>query len=313
MRITIKLKLLVTFAVIITLSTATAVLGITSLGALDSSLHAMVQGPVQRLELAQGLYIDMLSMVRGEKNMVLAKEPAEVETYAGNIAQARRDFLSHLDAGEAIASVEGKPKWAAIRAIWQPLATADDKLQEAARRGDLERAVALSVGDLRKLMAEVQKNALEMVGLTHKQMAQTEADVAAQYSSARLLLLSAVGLSLLIAIGSGAWMAIGLSRGLRRAGVLAQGVAGGDLTQTLDNVSRDEVGDLVGHINAMVMRLREVVSDAASASEQVSSGSQELSATAEQLSEGGHGASLVGRRGVGLDGADVLEHQAECR
>jgi len=46
------------------------------------------------------------------------------------------------------------------------------------------------------------------------------------------------------------------------------------------------VGDLVGHINNMVVRLRQVVTDAQSAADNVSSGSQELSASAQQLSQG---------------------------
>ena len=100
------------------------------------------------------------------------------------------------------------------------------------------------------------------------------------------MILSGLAVSLLIGVLAGAWLSISISRSVRRAGALAQAVASGDLTQTEQHITRDELGDLTGHINAMVQRLREVVSDALAAADNVSSGSQEMSASAQQLAQG---------------------------
>src|SRR6202044_1569250 len=89
-------------------------------------------------------------------------------------------------------------------------------------------------------------------------------------------------ISLIIAASTAIWIALSISRGLGRASTLAQAVAAGDLTKTVDNRSHDDIG----HLNAMVERLRGVVMDASGASGNVSSGSQELSSTAEQMSQG---------------------------
>ena len=286
MRITIKLKLALAFATIIILSTLTAGLGISSLGTLNGSFQTMVQGPVQRLQIAEELYADLLLVVRAEKNMVLAKTPVDIANYDNEIGQLRQELIARLDKGEAIASVEGKPKWAAIRASWQKFILVDDKVRDFAKQDIDEKAIELSVGEGRQLVNEVDKQINELIDLQHRQMTQAEAEATAQYDSARTFLIVAILLSLLIAVGSGLWISLNVSRGLGRAGALAQAVASGDLTQTIDNASRDEVGDLVGHINTMVGKLREVVGEATSASENVSSGSQELSATAEELSQG---------------------------
>jgi methyl-accepting chemotaxis protein len=103
---------------------------------------------------------------------------------------------------------------------------------------------------------------------------------------AKLLLISIIAASLLIAIGSATWIAINISRSLGRAVRLADAVAGGDLTQTIAATSNDEVGDLIISLNGTVERLRGVVTDAVTAAQNVSAGSQELSASAEQLSQG---------------------------
>jgi methyl-accepting chemotaxis protein len=72
MRFTIKLKLGLTFAVVIVLSGVTAWLGISNMAALDSALSQLVEFPVKRLEMSQQRNIDLMQLVRSEKNLVVA-------------------------------------------------------------------------------------------------------------------------------------------------------------------------------------------------------------------------------------------------
>jgi methyl-accepting chemotaxis protein len=116
------------------------------------------------------------------------------------------------------------------------------------------------------------------------------------YENGRFLIIAALLASLAIGAGASIWMSLSISRAMQRAGALAQSVAGGDLTQTVEHSARDEIGDLIGHVNAMVLRLRQVVSDALAASDNVSSGSQELSASAQQLSQGSNEQASAGEQ-----------------
>ncbi|WP_374624985.1 methyl-accepting chemotaxis protein [Devosia sp.] len=75
-------------------------------------------------------------------------------------------------------------------------------------------------------------------------------------------------------------------RNLRAAIGLANSVAAGDLSSTLEVKSRDETRDLVDILNGMTARLRSVITEVTEATRNVASGSQEMSATAEQLSQG---------------------------
>ena len=89
-----------------------------------------------------------------------------------------------------------------------------------------------------------------------------------------------------IALVSAIWIVISINRGINRAVKTVQTVAEGDLTEYAEITARDEIGELLGHVNSMIERLRGVVADALSASDNVSSGSQQLSAGSEQLSQG---------------------------
>ena len=65
MRLTIKLKLALSFAAVIVLTGAMAFVGITNLAELNDTLQQLVRGPAQRLELIQAMYADILLQNRG--------------------------------------------------------------------------------------------------------------------------------------------------------------------------------------------------------------------------------------------------------
>jgi methyl-accepting chemotaxis protein len=77
-----------------------------------------------------------------------------------------------------------------------------------------------------------------------------------------------------------------ITKPIRQGVVFAHSVAAGDLTRQMDVVRNDEVGQFADALNAMVHRLREVVSGVQSAADGVLSGSRQLSANAEQMSQG---------------------------
>jgi methyl-accepting chemotaxis protein len=92
--------------------------------------------------------------------------------------------------------------------------------------------------------------------------------------------------AVLIGLVAAFWISMTISRGLQSATNAVRQVAEGDLTSTAQITTQDEIGEMLGHVNAMIERLRDVVADALAASDNVSAGSQELSASSETLSQG---------------------------
>ncbi|ABD90193.1 methyl-accepting chemotaxis protein [Rhodopseudomonas palustris] len=173
-----------------------------------------------------------------------------------------------------------------ISQLHQRYANNADKIISIAREGGNIKALAISNGEGRKAFNETLEAFEDFVKLANQRMVDLGTAATAEAAFAKLLLISIIAASLLIAIGSATWIAINISRSLGRAVKLADAVAGGDLTQTTAATSNDEVGDLIISLNGTVERLRSVVADAVTAAQNVSAGSQELSASAEQLSQG---------------------------
>jgi methyl-accepting chemotaxis protein len=286
MRFTIKLKLALTFAVVILLSGATAWLGISNMAALDATLTRLVEGPVKRLEISQRTSLDLMRVVRNEKNLTLTFNKDEIGRFDAEVTKPRQNLMAEMEAAEASASTQNKPIWTAARIALQELAALHDKIRAAIQADNEAEARHISTVEAGKSVSEINGNMEKIVESNQQRLEQAKTDADTEYAGSRLTMLVMIVAMMAIAVAAALWIAINISRALTRAGTLAQAVAGGDLTRTIDTVSRDEVGDLIGHINEMVMRLRGVVSEALSAADNVSAGSQELSSSSEELSQG---------------------------
>jgi methyl-accepting chemotaxis protein len=285
MRITIKLRLALAFAAVITLSVITSGIGISNLASLNATIEELLQGPVQRVTLANLVYANLLAISRAERSMLAAPTAEMTKHYDDEIVDGRKALLGHMDQLNAIATPTGRQKLAMFKAEWDKYVPIQDRFRDLLGR-DKPQATELSYGTLKSFVDDGKARLSEIADLNDQLMIQSKDAANQHYQTTRMYLFTALLGSLLIAVSTATWIALSIGRGLRRAGVLAQAVAEGDLTQTAEIRSRDEIGDLIGHVNSMVERLRVVVSDASAAAENVSSGSQELSAGSVALSQG---------------------------
>jgi methyl-accepting chemotaxis protein len=286
MRFTIKLKLGLAFGLLIVLLLVTTFFGLSSLKGLNTAIDHLITGPSARLQTAQQLNIRLLDVVRFEKNAIMTDSAEERRGYDQSVEEARRDVDDLLAKGLSLSTAEGKPKWEVLARSWERFKILDEQMRDYADRGEDAKAKALSMGEAKQLVGKVAVEVTDVVALNRSQLAETAKATDDDYAGARNLMVGLALASLLLAIGAAVWISIGVAKGLSKASDAVRAVAEGDLTRTVDASGRDEIAELLGHVNAMIERLRSVVADAVSASENVASGSQELSATAEQVSQG---------------------------
>jgi methyl-accepting chemotaxis protein len=286
MRFTIKLKLTLAFAAVIALLIVATTFGINALTTVNHEGDALVAGPVARLRAAQQLNIHMLNVVRSEKNMLLSDQPQQRKDLEASINKEQAAFEALLGKTKAMASAEGKPKWVSLDQDWNRFMEVHDRVAALAEGGQQAQASALSMGEGKQLVTSASNTVQELVDLSQDQLEAAGIKTDQDYDHTLQLLIGLAIVSVLIAIGAAFWISLTVSKGLARASQAVADVADGDLTKTVEITTRDEIGDLLGHVNIMIERLRGVVADAISASENVSSGSQELSAASEQVSQG---------------------------
>ena len=256
MRLSIKLKLALSFGVVILLSGLMAVLGIASLASLDDTLEQLIRGPVQRLDLVQSMHSDLLLLVRAEKNLLLADSARDIASFANEEQVESQRLREHREQYLAIATTVGKDKMAQFDRPYQQYLAVQGRVRDLASQGHPADARVASLTEGRPLTQEQLKQLDELVRLNHEMVAAAQADATNQYHSARLWLISVVSLSLLVAVGMAVWISLGIGRGLARAKALANAVAEGDLGQSVVVHGNDEIKDLVEAMNKMTLNLR---------------------------------------------------------
>jgi len=117
-------------------------------------------------------------------------------------------------------------------------------------------------------------------------MKRTEARCLATYSQARVIVFCLLAIGMLIGIVSAIWITRSIVGPVRMTVSAMNKVAEGDLTATIDHASKDEIGQMVTALNAMIENVRRVVGEVTEAADNVASGSEQLSTTAEQISQG---------------------------
>ncbi|MGR9158198.1 methyl-accepting chemotaxis protein [Rhizobium leguminosarum] len=325
MRITIKLKLAAAFGFVILLLVGSAVYGIISLSSLNDAVGNLISGPAKRLELALEAKTAELNAVRWQKNALLEMDPEVARKDYQNSAKSLDEMVVFATGGQQLATAEGKPTWDRLVELAKRFSEGSNKVASIQESGDRAAAAALSSGEVRALVMELEDVFETLVTLQQKSMTQADNDTDILYSSTKNMLIGiAIGASV-ISFAAALWIALGVNSGLRKIMNVASAVAIGDLNQKIEIKSNDEIKDLVNTINVMtdnlrstaeianqiangdltvspkplsekdtlgialeqmVERLRGVVSDAAAAAENVSAGSQELSSSSEQVSQG---------------------------
>jgi methyl-accepting chemotaxis protein len=134
-------------------------------------------------------------------------------------------------------------------------------------------------------LTQVQKLLRQMTEQTFENVL-SEEDMLRNANKTRLAIIIICGLAVLIGLVLSFLVARSITRPLEQAVRINNALAEGDLTVEITTDSRDETGQLLGAMKAMIVKLREIVSEVKGAADNMASGSQEISASSEEMSQG---------------------------
>ena len=255
MRVTVKLKLALAFAAVIVVSAIAAVIGISSLGSLNATIDELLRGPVQRVQLVNTVFTDLIAISRAERSILAAPTAELAKHYDDEIVDGRKTLGSHMEQLDAITSAAGKQRLAVFRGNWEKYVPLQDKFRDLVTR-DKAQATDLSYGALKTDVDNGKAQLTEIATIDNQVMTESEADATRNYQSARMLLVTALLVSLVIAASAATWIALSISRGMARVTDLAQAVAIGDLDQSATVSGNDEIKDMIDALNRMTVNLR---------------------------------------------------------
>ena len=153
------------------------------------------------------------------------------------------------------------------------------------RAGNVPEAQRIYNAETLIQLGSVQSSLKAMAGLS-KEKILSEEGMIQQAGRTRTIIIIIAVLSVLVGTAVSLIIARTIVKPIKQSLVFAGKIAGGDLNAEVTVESSDEVGQLMGALEAMVDKLRDVVVDVKIASDNVASGSDQLSAGAQQMSLG---------------------------
>ncbi len=116
------------------------------------------------------------------------------------------------------------------------------------------RAFELSAGRVRELLDEAETIMASIEEKNEEDLVRDKMASDENYNNARNMLLLLAGISIFFGVMVAMWITLSINRSISAAVLATKTVASGDLTSDVEITSRDETGDLLGHMKEMVER-----------------------------------------------------------
>ena len=229
---------------------------------------------------------NLLRIQGEERAFLLVEDDAALKDQNQHIESELRAIQTTIAAVRDHLAVGPRAEFQRFAGGWDGFVALDRQVRDLAIENGDEKARVLSAGRDSELIKRIEGSLDSIIQLNRQSLQEAVDESGQTYTTSRTSLMIMALASIVIGIGVALWISLTIARGLGRAAGLACAVADGDLGATVEYRGREEIGDLIDHLNVMVERLRDVVGDVRSAAENVAAGSEQLSASADSLSQG---------------------------
>ncbi len=280
-------RITIGFSTVILITALLAAYCIAHLNDIDGKSNAIVKDAMPGVYLIGQIESNARSMLAEQYRDILETDDAEIARIGQTVQQLREKNTKLVDEYEtSVIRAEDRRLFEQIKATRQGYAvTLEEVLQLCAQHKNEEAMKAMrtkSVPAYEKYIAAIRAS----VDSNKAYGDGAGNDISTAVSQAKTGLLIGIFAALVIATTVALLIARSITRPIAAAVVAVERVANGDLTANIENDSRDEIGKICAAMNKMIQNLRDIMNEIGIATGNVASGSEQMSATAQQLSQG---------------------------
>ena len=287
---TIGAKLTTVFLIIVALTITLGLFALRDIRAVNANVEDIATNWLPSIKTLGQMDNTINKIRRAEARMVIANESKVTDAQADRIAETKVQLANLLKTYESMLTPREQETYAQYKQHQDAYFAADEKLIAAMKAGDAGRAEALATFNtvgldaLNALLADVAK----LSEINQKGADDAFVDSKSTYSQARVGVIVALLVVSLSSLGLGILVTRAIVRPLGSALTVANHIANGNLTVSVQVEGRDEVAQLVQALEAMRLSLATVVGHVrdnaegvATASAEIAQGNQDLSARTE--------------------------------
>jgi methyl-accepting chemotaxis protein len=282
----IGVRLGIGFAITLLLLIAVAAVGYTKITDLDEEIENMVTDKFPKTVQANDIVDAINAIARIQRNSLLVKGEDNMRRELDRLPAERKkiaDILEKLTA--TITSDAGKATlkgMLAARAAYVPL---QEKFDSLMREGKRDEATELLMGDLRKVFNDYLKAVNELIAFQTKLMAEAGKHAEEEANGARTLLLILGIVAAILTVAFAWFITRSITKPVNEALDVTQRMADGDLTVKITDVSKDEIGQMLGAQQNLIAKLNQIIGEVKGAADALANASGQVSATAQSLSQ----------------------------
>jgi methyl-accepting chemotaxis protein len=290
--LTIKARLVAVLAFLSVLMAAMGIAGLFGMNKTNGALKSVYEDRTVALRYLGQVERTLSSNRLQMANALLTRTPeagkTAAERIAANVAASKKAWESYVATTltpeeKKIADVVSTQQEKIVKESLEPA-------MALLKNGDFDALqTAYTSASARKVNTEARESIEKLVQL-QLDVAKDEYEAAtSRFKTTTTAMMTALALAVLLTIVVGVALVRAIVKPLSRAVVLADAVAAGDLTQTVDSHRNDEVGRLLDALkrmtdglNGLVHQVRVGVNTIATGSQQISAGNQDLSQRTEE-------------------------------
>ena len=289
----IRMKLLVPLGIITLMLIAISILGVTRLQMLSEQVETLSQRYMAAQERLLASDRDLQQTLVAERSLLSVDSSSDFfanfeQNHAENLAQTYQGMREYVELVDDDMAREALADFQRLAAVWEETSNSVIETMRAGTQSDALAAMSISVykgepefNAMRGVLDREQDRMDEMLEMFRER-------AGSAYHSAFITLVTVSLIGIVLCVVVGVFLPTTIARPLRiTSSVLAELSTGnGDLTRRLPDQRKDEIGDLARYFNSFMDNLQNLVVQVHECSEQVSSASSQLAATAGGVASG---------------------------
>ncbi|OMP67003.1 methyl-accepting chemotaxis protein [Domibacillus epiphyticus] len=282
-----SVKLISAFVLMATVLGFVGFFGLNNMSKINTELDFMYKErviPIDYISSSQVLYQQMRVNIR-DMNFT-ADTPGKKAELEQSIDELRKEVDKEIDNYKSTYVIKEEqelldrfePAWHEYNQLM------DQAIQYA--HDDNDEAYNRLAPEFRETGDEVEGVLQELIDYNSELAKKSSEDANALFKSSQTITIIVIIVSLILSIGMGYFIAQVISRPLNRVVGVVGKVSSGDLTETMEIDTKDEIGQLAKSVDNMVLSLRTTVGEILGSAENVSAAAQEISASTEEIANG---------------------------
>jgi methyl-accepting chemotaxis protein len=290
MQLTIRTRLIIAFTLLITSAGIIFYLGSSNSKELNNWITVIIKIHANRIKLASKLAEDVQYITKSEKNFIIITKPELLQEVTRDADKRLKDMDDRVEQLKALMDEQSQDelddfnqKWAEYLKLYNKVKMLSITINTDSSNAE---AFELSSGPANAAAEGVTTALSKLIKKNEAELAKIDNDTNVLYEDGQRNMLILLGISTTLSLVLSFWIIVSISSSLKKAKDAIKAISEGNLLVEIQNISQDEIGELLEHLKSMIAKLKEVLSFVSTASDNIASASQQMTSSSQQMSEG---------------------------